>query len=185
MRRAAVESSFEKLLDANKIPPAVVGLFAAIVRDVWRDRAVERSNTRRTLEQRRRKFEERKDALVQAHVFQKTIDSHTYLEHVDKIDRELSEIDTALADTEARDRDIDRVIEFSKIVLCGPGGFWRSADIDGKQRFQTILYPDGLSLGADGFGTAPTPIVFSHLKTVTDRKSSLASPAGFEPALPP
>ena len=171
-------------MEANRVPTPVLTLFGAIVRDVWQGRERERGESRRVLEKRQVGLQERKDTLEKAFLFDESINRDTYDRQRTKIEEDLSDIDRAL-ESEARDLDVNRIVEFSQVVLCDPARFWKAADLEAKQRFQAILYPDCLTFGVDGFGTAVTPIVFEHLKAIQRRKPSLASPAGFEPALPP
>jgi len=57
--------------------------------------------------------------------------------------------------------------------------------LEQKQRFQRILFPEGLAFDGEGFGTPATCLAFSYLREVSSRKSSLASRTGVEPVSPP
>lgn len=58
---------------------------------------------------------------------------------------------------------------------------WAEASPDQKQRLQRVLFPAGVTYGADGFGTTETSIVFKWLEAVTAQKTSEVSPTGIAP----
>jgi site-specific DNA recombinase len=63
---------------------------------------------------------------------------------------------------------------------------WERGTVAQRQMFQKILFPSGLRVTSTGQLFEPDKdILFSHLESLTNNFINLASPAGFEPALPP
>ena len=57
--------------------------------------------------------------------------------------------------------------------------------VEDKQRFQKILFPDGLAYSASsGFGTAVNSPIVNVIEQETAEDSGLARPRGVEPRLP-
>lgn len=81
--------------------------------------------------------------------------------------------------------DVEAVLAFAEKLVQRPHQLWRESSLGQKQRLQRVFFPDGMPYTKDGFGTAPSNSFFSLLGAVSEPKATLASPAGFEPALPP
>ena len=82
---------------------------------------------------------------------------------------------------EADSLDVEAVLEFAERLLLEPAKMWRSATLRQRQR---LLFPEELSWGGKGSGTAVTCCVVGHLQATADRKESMVAPRGSEPLLP-
>jgi hypothetical protein len=99
---------------------------------------------------------------------------------------EVSEVNAALREIENNEEQIEGLLDFAESVLRDPAAMWAKASLDQRQRLQTVLFPDGLTYShTEGFGTAQAPSFFNVLQAMGEENSSLASPTGFEPVLPP
>ena len=58
-------------------------------------------------------------------------------------------------------------------------------DLSTIARLQKALFPEGLTFFQETFGTTKTSLIFNLLEAQEVPKANMASPAGFEPALPP
>jgi hypothetical protein len=47
-------------------------------------------------------------------------------------------------------------------MLDRVGGIWNSANYANKQRVQSAVFPEGLTVSAEGFGTVPTHRFFKE-----------------------
>ena len=72
----------------------------------------------------------------------------------------------------------------AEYAMLNPARLWTGFALDQRQRFQRVLFPDGLDFADGAFRTPRMFIVFSYLRGIGAAESGLASPAGFEPALP-
>ena len=66
-----------------------------------------------------------------------------------------------------------------------PQLLWLESSLGQKQRLQRMSFPDGSTYSEDGFGTPASNCFLSLLLGVSDENTTLASPTGFEPVLPP
>ena len=57
-------------------------------------------------------------------------------------------------------------------------------NLDQKQRFQRILFPDGLEFDGKEFGTALTSPIFRYLQSFQPANEEVVARTGFEPVLP-
>jgi hypothetical protein len=76
-------------------------------------------------------------------------------------------------------------ISFANKVLTDAPHLWLKASLNQRQRFQSVIFPNGLDFADGEFRTAVTCPVFNLLRPVSDEESSLATLTGFEPVLPP
>ena len=53
-----------------------------------------------------------------------------------------------------------------------------------KRRFQSLIFPDGITFDGERFGTTETASIFKKLEPATDVTGSMASPRRFELRLP-
>ncbi len=85
----------------------------------------------------------------------------------------------------AEQLDVDGILRFARTVLREPARFWTESGLEQKKRFQQVVFPSGITFGPSGVGTATTSIVFNGLQENRKAETRMATPAGFEPALPP
>jgi hypothetical protein len=118
----------------------------------------------------------RRDKLEEAFIYDKRIDKATYEAQKDKLNEDLAlaEIEAHSAKLEALD--IEGAVGFAEYLIKNAAHIWSEMGLDQKQRFQKVLFPEGLTFKAGKFGTAVTCIFFSMLQRVGSEKTNLASP---------
>jgi hypothetical protein len=98
---------------------------------------------------------------------------------------ELAQVDAELPSQDVTETELSSLLDFTEWLLPRIGGVWSSATAPNKQRLQAALFPDGLTASKEGLGTAKTPLFFMACLESLESETSLASPEGFEPSLPP
>ena len=74
-------------------------------------------------------------------------------------------------------------IAYAKYFITDLPRQWFDLGIEGKKRFQKLLFPEGLPyIGNKKFGTAKMSVVFQINQEFQTGKTSLVGPAGLEPA---
>ena len=129
-------------------------------------------------------LENRKQNLIES-VVDGRIDKATYDNQLERVGTELKAIQEKLSEASVSAQELDCLVEFAGWLLERVAGIWSSASPDNKRRIQRALFPDGLTVAKEGFGTTSTPIFFKHFKPIPIGESGLASPRGFEPLLSP
>lgn len=130
-------------------------------------------------------LQERKDKLVEAFVYRQAIDQDTYRQELDKLNEEITLADMAAHDAKLEAFDAEAVLNFSEHVLTNAARLWAEFTLEQKQRLQRVLFPEGVTFSECGFRTTATNLIFNLLQQPQPAKASMATPAGFEPALPP
>jgi site-specific DNA recombinase len=185
IRKEALEQQFLQLLHRLKPRADIVLLFRGIILETWNRKQADARAQASAIRQRLEKLTGRKNALMDRYLDSK-IPQQTYNEQNERLSGEIDEAKSALVEVAASEGQIDELLDFADRVLKDPAGLWRRASLDMRQRLQKVLFPAGLAYSAqDGFGTVQTPSFFNMLAAFETENSSLASPTGFEPVLPP
>jgi hypothetical protein len=101
------------------------------------------------------------------------------------VNEEIVLVDLEIYDTKLEELDLEAALNFSTRALSNAALFWTQYSADQKQRFQRVLFPDGLIFDGESYRTATTCLAFSYLREISAGDSSLASRTGVEPVSPP
>ena len=119
-------------------------------------------------------------------MYQKAIDRETYDQQRDKLEEEITLAKLRLKDAQLDKVDIEAVLNFAEAFLLNTARIWLEMSLERRQRFQKVLFPEGIELMAGGvFRTAATCPAFSMLQPEMTPDTRMATPTGFEPVLPP
>jgi hypothetical protein len=152
---------------------------------VWEQRRAYARDRTAEHERRVKSVRQKLDRLDEAFLSEQSIDLATYTRQRDKLREELtlSKIDHH---TQAVDElDVEGVLAFAERILPRAADLWVQASLDYKQRLQQLFFPEGIAYDGHRFNrTAVAASLFRYLDPGEQVEESLASPAGFEPALP-
>ena len=119
-------------------------------------------------------------------MYQKAIDKESYEQQRDKLEEEITLAKLRLKDAQLDEVDVEAILNFAETFLLNTVRIWMEMSLEQRQRFQKVLFPEGIELMPHcGIRTAVTCPVFKMLQPEMTPHTSLATPAGFEPALPP
>ena len=76
------------------------------------------------------------------------------------------------------------MLAFAERLIVNAAGFWKEFTGPQKQRFQAVLFPEGLAFDGEEFGTARTNLFIRELHGITQAKERMVTPPGFEPGSP-
>ncbi len=181
IRREALEARFVEALDLLRPKVEFMGLFRAVVLDVWKKRVALAGTVRDDMEARLAGLRHREAQLDEAYVYEKRIDSGTYERQRDKLREDIALCRIELQDARVDEIDVEGLLGFAEHVLSAASRLWLEASADGKQRLQRALFPEGLRFRDGRFGTAVTCLAFTQLAEAGGDESRMASPTGFEP----
>jgi len=160
-------------------------LFREIVLDVWKERQKETMRLVSALDSRVTELKAKRQKLIEAFVYQHSIDKTVYQEQLELIEDEIALAQLDAHDAKLEELDIEAALNYATDALRNAGRFWIQCSADQKQNFQRVLFPEGLVFDGKSYRTAPTCIAFNYLQGISEGKSSLASRTGVEPVSPP
>jgi DNA invertase Pin-like site-specific DNA recombinase len=183
-RKEKIEASFIELMRFLQPKTTHLRLMNAILLDVWKEAQRETSDLQNAVNRKTKDIAERRKRLVEAHVYRQTIPDDIFQEQLGLLKAEEAEAGLELRAASLDEIDVDEVVSYANDVLTDAAGFWVRSSVDQKQRFQSILFPEGVCFDGAGFGTPATCFVISYLRDVSAQNVSLASRTGVEPAPP-
>ena len=185
VKKTTLEDVFYKHLQTLQPKPSVIKFFEAVVFDVWKKKQETRTNELLKFQQELKDLQDKKDRILEL-MIKGTLDDDTYKQKSQEIQNEILVKRLQASETEMDVNKIEACLDYGKIVLATAANFWEAADLNLKQRFQQLVFPEGLTYEKNGsFGTAPISSIFNLLQELKTDKSKMATPAGFEPASSP
>ncbi|MDP6373109.1 MAG: recombinase family protein [Vicinamibacterales bacterium] len=181
VRAETLEAQFIEALKTLKPRAEFMGLFRAIVRDVWRKRLADANILKTDMENRLAGLQGREGLLEDAYLYEKRIDLATYERQRDKLREKIALCRIELEDVRLEEIDVEGLLGFAEHVLGNAARLWVEARPEQKLRLQRALFPEGLRFKDGRFGTAVTCLAFMQLAEPNTQESSMASPTGFEP----
>ncbi|MGI6240464.1 MAG: recombinase family protein [Candidatus Omnitrophota bacterium] len=184
VRKYDLETAFIKYLEQFQPKKEFMEFFKAVILDCWKEKQAGAITLSRNLRKRVDELETKREKLIDAFIYKELIDQATYEEQKAKLDEDikLAEIEAHSAKLEAFD--VESAYSFATHILSNAARLWSDMNLDQKQRFQKVLFPQGVYFLDGEFGTAETCIFFNMLQESAAPKSEVASPTGFEPVLP-
>jgi hypothetical protein len=182
--RDKLHHDFHQLLYSLSPNEDFMPLFREVIGDVWRQKHAEQESLAARLDKDLVSLQAKSQKLVDLFVGDQ-IDKATYDDQREKVGTALDKLRRQKSDVLINAEQVDCLLDFAEWMLGRAAGIWSSAALPNKLRIQAAFFPGGLTVTKDGFGTPLHPIFFKEFQTITVDKSGMASPAGFEPALPP
>ncbi len=103
-----------------------------------------------------------------ATLFARSIDIETYDRHAERLREELTLARIAKHSTELDELDVEGILAFAERILPRAADLWVQAQLDQRQRFQQLFFPEGLAFdGQRLVGTAATAPAFSYLREIS------------------
>ena len=108
-------------------------------------------------------------------------DEETYKQKSEESRNEILVKQVELNETKIDLNDIEGCLNYCKYFLSNLAKLWANADVNLKQRFQTLLFPDKIYFENGTFRTTEIALIFKQLQQKSFEESSLVAPTGFEP----
>ena len=176
---------FVVLLNGMRIKPELSQFVKRILTSVHDQKRRQERDTVALAQKRIGEVEIRKQKLVDALLDGKLTDQ-IYQEQMDRVQAELQTLQIAIEDRASLEpQALERMLDFAEWFFENVGAVWLGADLENKLRIQEAVFPSGIVLSSDGFGTLQPANLFINLWQDSKDEYSLASPRGFEPLLSP
>jgi site-specific DNA recombinase len=181
VNKAAMEEQFITYLNQLRPRREYLRLYAEVVLDVWRRKRGDAAEVRKTLNRQLADLRDKKEKLDAAFVFKNSIDKTTYDQLKDKLQEEIAVTEMALNDAAVDELEIETLVEFAQDVVWNASNLWKQAALAEKQRFQQLLFPEGVLYHSGSYRTTATCIFFNGLELPDRAKDDLVALPGIEP----
>ena len=180
VRKKLLESKFIDLLESVQPKEEILELFEAIVKDVWKDKQQKSLGDKSRLQNKLRELEiERKR--IDELIIKGTFDDNAYTRNMERIEEEVMLVKIEFNDANIELNDVGGCINYCKFFLSNCASLWVEAELNLKQRFQNLIFPQGICYDGKAFGTTPLAFIFNYLHQLPTEELHLAPRAGLEP----
>ena len=180
-RREEVEQSFVEFLEQLKPKHEYLRLFGEIILDVWKEKQVQAVAVHDALLRRSADLKKRKQLLVEAFVYKRALDQHTYRDEFDRLNEEITLADMEAEDARLDQLDVEAAVEFGQYVLLNAGRIWSESSPEQKQRLQKLIFPAGVLFAEGAYRTNTTSMIFFEFGELHVQKEGLVALPGIEP----
>lgn len=181
-RKDDFEEEFVAFLRRLQPTRGYMELLRLIVVDVWSgERTAARDEARRQ-QRRAAELRERKDRLVEAYLFERSIDRDTYERLLAGITVDLADAEMASEEARGEEIDVDALLDYAIAVLTRADRLWREAAPEIQRRFERALFPGGVEyVPGTGFRTGATSLLFEPLPREQAPGVGMVGASGLEP----
>ena len=186
VRKEAMEAAFVRLLDDVTLKTnATMRMLREIVTETWHnlqlDTIMEQASLNTQID-----AADKKKALLLDKLLAGTVTDAVYKKKVLEIDGELLILKAGRAEAEIEEGRTEAVLDYAGHMFANARRIWEGlTDLNDRQRFQRVLYPDGVSFtNESGYQTPANAPVTRICEVVGAGASVLAPPSGFEPLFP-
>jgi site-specific DNA recombinase len=182
--RDELHQLFIERLHSLGVSGSFIPLFREILEGVWKHKMLDQTKLQAQVQGRIADLESRKRKLTDA-MLDGRIQQAVYEEEMSGVGTAIQKLRAETAEQLPKIQEVQRLLDFAEWMLDRVAGLWNTASMETRMRIQTALFPDGITVGKERFGTASTSTFFSALEPIPVEKTTLASPRGFEPLLSP
>ena len=179
-QRDTVESKFYEYLKSIQPNPELLNLFEKITSDVYQAKTVDIGKTRQKVGQDLKKLNAEK-ARIRQLIIAGTLSEEDYKIEINRVNIAIEEKNAALL-TLVETHDFQECWDYCKAFIGNIAQLWKDGDLAKKQRFQSLIFPEGLYFDGKNIGTAKLSLLFQHFYALQAQKSNLGWLTGFEPA---
>jgi len=180
-----LEKAFCSLLsDLSEVARENLVRFRKKVLEKWYARKGDVLDEQRRLTEGLKKLERQRKTLLDKLV-DGTVGDDVYKAKEKQLTLDIALVKSQMNDAKLDEFAVEEALNNAEFVLTNPERLWIDASVEIRQRFQKLLFPEGLSYTKeDGFGTGVSSSVYELLGTFGTDVSALAPPRGIEPLFP-
>lgn len=181
IRKADLEDSFMAYLTRITPKKEFLDRFEEAVVKVWKSKYKQVNEEYLQLEKRLEKMKEYKNSLIEKNA-NGILPDEDFQETFEKAKQEIEILELAMNDSKLDMFELEATIAYAKHFIADLPRQWFDLGIEGKKRFQKLLFQEGLPYIRNGrFGTAKMSVVFSINQQFQNGKTPLVGPVGIEP----
>jgi site-specific DNA recombinase len=185
VRSETLEEEFRQLLRDLAPSPDIACGFSQAVREELDARLSGARQQLARLDNRLEELRQKEHQLVEAHVYRRSLTEERFNREMGLLESEERSIREEIETVETCQLDVADVLRFAADCVAHADNVWGMASTDIKRRFQSLVFPEGITFKDGKFGTPALSPIFGLIGAYEASKECLASPTGFEPVLPP
>jgi len=168
IKKQTLENDFFEHLKSFQPKPEILDLFGEIIIDVWETKQKEKSEDQKRLENELKVFEERKAKLLDL-MLDETISQELYKQKTQAIANRTIVKELELHETSTDLYDVEAYVNFCKFFIANVSNLWASANLELKQRFQNLIFPEGIKYDGRLYRTSQVSAIFELTKNLSQK----------------
>lgn len=180
IRKQDLEKKFYEYLTDLQPIPEILELFEVVIKDIWETKQNDKEQDQKRHENQLTQLKEKKNRLVDLMIdgiFEKEVYETKFEEINEQIILKKLELSEASIDL----YDVEAYIKYCKFFISNIANLWASADLNLKQKFQNLVFPQEIYFDKEQYRTPQLSHIFTFIKNLTS-ESHLVEAAGLEPA---
>lgn len=178
-----VHAEFDWFISQHAIKPEFAALLKIAIEANMSSAAEDTERKRNELSRRIRELQGEQDAIAQKNMAN-VIDDDTARRMIGEKKKAIIECGHELALLPTGSQRVSEVVDFGLQKLQDPRTAWHAFSLAQKQRFQTLLFPEGVTFDQGKCRTAKTALILQIKTSLHEGEISLVTPRGVEPRLP-
>ena len=180
-----LDEKFVQLLESHRPDAALASEFLSISEGIYKRHRVEATVNARGLSEKLEGLKAMKSELLRSKLRGEIALADYTAENI-RLTSDISEIEADLAASKSTAESLEAFKKFSAVMFSNLAEAWQHANIEQQVRVETLLFNDTLYYEQEsGCFNSTNSSFFNMMGAFSMGKSSLASPTGFEPVLPP
>ena len=175
-----LDEEFIKYLASIQPNEEIMELFNAVILDSRKEQQEENLKAKQRLEKEMKTLEERRNKIFDL-MLDKTADRELCQKKTDEVKQEILIKKIELNETNIELDDVESCLTYCRFFLSNIARLWSDAPLDLRQRFQSLIFPEGITFDGKFFRTPKMSNVFNYLQPENLPQYPLAAPRGFEP----
>ncbi len=148
----ALHNSFEQWLSHISIKPEVAALYLAVMNDIFKtnegDRDAEIKKLEKLIEENQLMMDKSAKKFIN-----NDLDKHDYKRIKESLSRECAEMRSKIAELKAVDSGFADYSRYGFSLLCNMGHYYRTANIENRQKMLGLIFPEKLVFSNNTFQT--------------------------------
>lgn len=169
MSKERLEEAFVEHLEEIKPDKSLIKLFRAIVEDVYSQYTKEQKELNAKLNKDLVELTERKKRLTSKYIDEKVSESDYKLFNED-LDASILSKKMHITETKIPEKDLSQCLDWCCFTFNNIQKIWEEGSLDLRQRFQKLIYPNGLTYDTEKFRTDQKSIVFNTFEAIRNNE---------------
>ena len=176
----AVEYCFKNYLRELTPKKDVLDDFVYSMKSVWNEKSENRNEYFKRIRNRLNDTDLKIDNLITLHE-KKLLNEQDFSVRYNKLDNYKKELNISIKEHAVTLENLDDYIDYGLSVFSDLPSFWDSSTIKNKNKFGSILFPEGIYYWNDGIGTTNLCTILRVFTPQNNEKSTMVSEGGLEP----
>ncbi len=154
-------------------------IFKLLLVDIWKRKHAEEKKAIDEIDTEIFNLKELKKRLLVKNL-QGTVSDKEYKEQVEAFSDQLAMQELERTELRSIEANMDHIVSLAESLLENVSSVWFEASFDNKQRFQSLMFPNGLPVSNENFGTATLGLPFNLIRDFSGDETTLVTPREFE-----